>query len=101
MNAAELPLTPATRRAVYVRDGGMCVFEGCERDHYLECHHIIPWELGGPTVVENLLLLCWEHHTMVHKGGWGLEGDAGPHMTWIRPDGTVFEPRVRVTIDTS
>jgi hypothetical protein len=48
----------------------------------------------------NLQLVCWTHHTLLHEGGWSLEGEAGPKVTWVRPDGTPFEPRVRVTLDT-
>ncbi len=94
-------VTPALRRAVEERDGGRCTFPGCEREIYLECHHIIHRAQGGPNVASNLLLLCWTHHTLVHEGGWSLRGEAGPRVTWVRPDGTPFEPRVRVVLDTS
>ncbi len=55
---------------------------------------------GGPTVLSNLVLLCWKHHKLVHEQKWSLRGEAGPHVEWIRPDGTPFEPRVRVSLDT-
>ncbi|MEX2393787.1 MAG: HNH endonuclease signature motif containing protein, partial [Actinomycetota bacterium] len=70
-------------------------------DVYLEVHHIKPREEGGPTVLCNLVLLCWDHHEDLHERGWSVLGDAGPNMTWVRPDGTIYEPRVRVTLDTS
>ena len=38
---------------------------------------------------------------MLPSEAGSLEGEAGPRITWIRPDGTPFEPRVRVTLDTS
>jgi hypothetical protein len=94
-------IPPHKRRAVEERDGGICAFPSCEMDHFLECHHIIPWADGGPTEVENLLLTCWKHHKLVHDEGWSLRGDAGPHIEWHRPDGSLFEPRVRVVLDTS
>jgi hypothetical protein len=94
-------ISPALRRAVEARDHGMCVFPGCEMAAFLECHHIVHYADGGPTSLENLVLLCWKHHTLVHEDHWGLTGDGGPNITWLRPDGTIFEPRVRVTLDTS
>lgn len=94
-------ISPALRRAVEERDGGQCTFPGCGRDSYLECHHIIHVADNGPTVLWNLVLVCWTHHTLIHEGGWSLSGEAGPHITWLRPDGTPFEPRVRVVLDTS
>ena len=83
------------------RDGGVCTFPGCESSHFLECHHIVHFARGGPTELWNLQLTCWTHHTLLHEGKWSLRGEASRNNTWIRPDGTPFEPRVRVTLDTS
>ncbi len=94
-------IPPNLRRAVEVRDRGMCVFPGCESKIYLECHHVVPVAEKGPTVLSNLVLLCWNHHNLVHEHHWSLAGEAGPNIKWIRPNGTIFEPRVRVTLDTS
>jgi len=94
-------VSPAMRRAVEVRDHGECVFPGCGLDRYLECHHILPVARGGPTELANLVLLCWKHHKLVHEGRWAMTGEAGTHATWLRPDGSPFEPRVRVSLDTS
>jgi len=87
------------RRAVEVRDHGTCVFPECGSKAYLECHHIIEVAGGGPTTIDNLVLVCWNHHNLVHEKHWGLAGEAGPNIKWVRPNGTIFEPRVRV--DTS
>jgi hypothetical protein len=92
---------PALRRAVLARDHGMCVFPGCEMTAFIEVHHIVHYADGGPTSLPNLLTLCWRHHELVHEGHWSLSGEAGPKITWVRPDGTILEPRVRVTLDTS
>ncbi len=94
-------IPPNLRRAVEVRDHAKCVFPGCESNRYLECHHVVPVAENGPTVLSNLVTLCWNHHNLVHEHHWSLHGEAGPNITWIRPDGTIFEPRVRVTLDTS
>jgi hypothetical protein len=39
---------------------------------WCDAHHILPWERGGPTSVENCALLCRRHHVLVHEGGWIL-----------------------------
>jgi hypothetical protein len=59
-------------------------FDACQ------VHHVIPWDDGGPTDLENLAPLCSEHHHMVHEGGWKLTLNPDRIATWTRPDGTVF-----------
>ena len=63
----------AQRRALRRRDGG-CRFPGCTMRRYVQAHHIWHWEDGGPTDLDNLLLLCSFHHHLVHEGGWQLTG---------------------------
>jgi hypothetical protein len=43
---------------------------------WLEVHHIIHWEDGGPTDVWNLVCLCPRHHRAHHRGELGITGDA-------------------------
>jgi hypothetical protein len=63
---------PAQRTALAVRDGG-CVFPGCDRPlAWCEAHHLVHWLDGGPTDLDNLVLLCRAHHRAVHEGGWRL-----------------------------
>ena len=44
---------------------------GCG-EHYAVCqaHHIRPRSQGGPTDIDNLMLLCWGCHDKVHHHGW-------------------------------
>ncbi|MGI9648567.1 MAG: DUF222 domain-containing protein [Acidimicrobiia bacterium] len=57
-----------TRRALLIRDGG-CRFDGCDRPApWCDAHHVIHWADGGPTDLDNLVLLCRSHHRMVHEG---------------------------------
>ncbi|MEK7253056.1 MAG: HNH endonuclease signature motif containing protein, partial [Actinomycetota bacterium] len=60
---------PATiRRALIARDGG-CTHPGCDRPHrWCDAHHIVHWADGGPTSLDNLRLLCRQHHRMTHEG---------------------------------
>jgi Domain of unknown function (DUF222)/HNH endonuclease len=50
------------RRAVTARDRG-CAHPGCDRPvSWCEIHHVVPWEDGGPTSLDNLVMLCKAHH---------------------------------------
>ena len=60
----------ALRLAIAIRDQH-CRFPGCDRPpSWCEAHHVIPWEVGGPTNQHNLVLLCSRHHHLIHKPGW-------------------------------
>jgi hypothetical protein len=94
--ARQVATVPAsTRRAVEARDGHRCTFPGCDRDVFLQIHHIVHRAKGGSHEVSNLQLVCWTHHALIHEGGWSVRGPAGPGCTWVRPDGTTFGARMR------
>lgn len=61
-------VSQAQRRTLRIRDGG-CQFPSCQRVSHLEAHHVTPWSLGGPTDLDNLILLCRFHHMSCHEGG--------------------------------
>ena len=62
--------TKALRTAVIVRDQH-CRFPGCDRPPgWSEIHHVVAWQHGGPTDLDNLVLLCGHHHHVVHRPGW-------------------------------
>jgi hypothetical protein len=74
-------------RAIY----RCCAFAGCDVVfERCEIHHILPWELGGPTDLINMVPLCSRHHHVVHDGGWQLELDTDRTLTIRQPDGQVF-----------
>jgi hypothetical protein len=98
-DATRVAVPVATRRKVEARDAGTCTFPGCHNDVFLECHHIVHRAKGGSNDASNLQLVCWKHHTLIHEGGWSIRGEAGHRSTWVRPDGTAFQPRVN--FDTS
>ena len=63
-------VSPRLRRALERRDRH-CSFPGCRVDvSRTHAHHVNPWESGGATDVDNLVLLCPLHHHYVHEGGW-------------------------------
>jgi hypothetical protein len=91
-------VTPALWVALVLRDQH-CAFPGCTRPPSMcHGHHIVHWVDGGPTALANLVLLCGEHHRVVHHTPWAvrLAADDRPeflppprresqvHRAWIR-----------------
>jgi len=71
------------RRAITARDGG-CAAPACSIPApWCEAHHIEHWENGGPTSVENGVLLCSHHHHAVHSGTWDISVRDG--IPWFIP----------------
>jgi hypothetical protein len=87
---------PWIRKALHARDRG-CRFPGCHTPAaWTDGHHLIPWAEGGPTDIDNLLLLCRFHHGLVHEGGWSVNVDAGSGaVTATRPDGRLYDIVIR------
>lgn len=88
------------RLALSVRDV-CCQFPGCRSRRRCDAHHIRPWSQGGATDMDNLILLCRRHHTVVHKYQLRIErtGAAfagamrGPAaFTFHLPDGSQLLP---------
>ena len=79
------------RRELLQRDGG-CTFPGCGTRAFVDGHHVWPWEWGGRTALENLIMACHFHHKLVHEGGWRVQLDRDQRAEWYRPDGSRYEP---------
>lgn len=73
------------RRLLMARDR-TCRFPGCGATRYLHAHHVVHWEDGGPTDLDNLVLLCNHHHTVVHQG-WDLRPAGAGRWTFHAPSG--------------
>jgi len=74
-------VSPSQRTALAVRDGG-CRFPGCARPPaWCEAHHRRHWLHGGPTDLNNLVLLCRAHHRAVHEGHQHLHPPHRQHPT--------------------
>jgi hypothetical protein len=73
----------AQAEALLVRDGG-CAFPGCDHPaEWAERHHVKPWLIGGPTDIDNLVLLCSYHHRRFEHQGWEIRMRAG--VPWFIP----------------
>jgi hypothetical protein len=58
--------SPALWKALIARDQH-CQAPGCDRPpDSCQAHHIVHWTRGGPTNLQNLQLLCWNHHRHRH-----------------------------------
>ncbi len=81
--------TKAQRRALLARDGG-CRFGQCAAPrHELHAHHIHHVEHGGHTSLENMVLLCEQHHRLVHEGGFALARLPDGQLELRRPDNSL------------
>jgi len=68
------------RSALVARDGG-CRFPGCRAPvSWCDAHHIRARIDEGPTVIDNLLLLCRRCHRRVHRFRWRIR---------LQSDGTI------------
>lgn len=71
------------RQAITARDGG-CAAPDCPIPApWCEAHHIQHWQHGGPTSVQNGVLLCSHHHHAVHSAAWEISVEDG--VPWFIP----------------
>ena len=63
------------RRALEYRHPS-CAVPGCGATRGLHAHHIRHWEDGGPTELDNLVLVCPYHHRLHHRGVITITGPA-------------------------
>jgi hypothetical protein len=83
-------VTGALKKAVYARDRA-CTFPGCHHTRFLDVHHVKHWAAGGETSLDNLLLLCTSHHSLVHEGGFSIQRHRDGRYFFARPDGRPIE----------
>ena len=76
----------AIKRALIARDKS-CAFPGCHHTRFVDAHHIEHWSAGGETSLDNLMLLCSQHHKLVHEGGFTIQRDYQNRWFFKRPDG--------------
>ncbi|WP_062388952.1 HNH endonuclease signature motif containing protein [Demequina iriomotensis] len=67
---AERLYTPAQRRAIAQRDRG-CAWCGAPPSH-CDVHHIRHWVHGGPTDLDNGIMLCVACHHWIHRDQWAI-----------------------------
>jgi hypothetical protein len=82
-------IPPAIRRALWIRDQG-CRFPGCMNQRYVHGHHIKHWLHGGPTSLDNLVLLCAWHHRRLHEAGFSAVLLSDGELEVRTPAGTLL-----------
>lgn len=86
-------VSPRMRKALEERDR-ICVFPGCDRKKFTQGHHILHWTRDrGETKLENLALLCFHHHRLMHEGGFTMRAEADMTFTFFKPDGSKIPQR--------
>ncbi|HEX9761619.1 MAG TPA: DUF222 domain-containing protein [Acidimicrobiia bacterium] len=86
------------RRQLEYRDCGICRFPGCGNTRWLQAHHIQHWADGGPTDLDNLILLCGHHHRYLHEHRWHITGTPNTQVVFRRPDWQPY-PQTRARLD--
>ncbi len=77
--------TKAVRRALQDRDQ-CCRFPGCTRRRNLTPHHVKEHANGGPTTASNLVMLCAEHHGLIHRKHWTITGNPNGELHFLPPN---------------
>ena len=71
LGMARRKASPTQRAALIARDRA-CI--GCgAKAAWCQSHHIVHWQDGGPTNVDNMCLLCSRCHHNVHDRNWQIE----------------------------
>jgi hypothetical protein len=83
--------TPAMMRQLRYRDGE-CRFPGCGARRFTQAHHVVWWGEGGTTDLDNLVLVCFFHHKLVHEHGWSLHREPDGSVNWLKSDGSSYVP---------
>lgn len=73
----ERAFTSHQRRAIGLRDGG-CLIPGCHvAATWCEIHHVQEHAQGGPTHIDNGVMLCFFHHRTLDTSGWAVRMNHG------------------------
>ena len=61
-------VAPEKMKRILATQTDTCTIEGCNIPaSWCDAHHIHHWADGGETKIENMVLLCRRHHTMIHN----------------------------------
>lgn len=60
--------SPSMRRVVFQRDKATCQY--CGETSKVGIDHVVPYALGGPTRVHNLVVACRGCNTRKHRNTW-------------------------------
>jgi hypothetical protein len=99
---------PALFTALVLRDGHCRLVDGCDRGpQWCDAHHVVPWEDGGETSLDNMVLACSRHHHhLLHRQRWRQHlADDGTltittqdGRTWTTTPEGAAHPRLRLAV---
>ena len=81
--------TEAQTNALKARYGGC--FHCLAHPDMCQGHHIKPVSQGGPTNIDNMVLICWDCHQRIHHYQWQIRTRRGRH-TLHPPERTRYGP---------
>ena len=85
---AQRVVTDSLFDTLMIRDHG-CRWAGCGIPAGgCDAHHATHWLDHGETEPDNLILLCWYHHHLLHEQHWSIEPLGGGHFTLHDPRGS-------------
>jgi hypothetical protein len=86
MGRSKRVATRDQRRALAIRDRH-CRFPSCRRQpQWCDAHHVEGWvESLGETNIDNLILLCRRHHTLMHNSRWTITRTADGEFEFTHP----------------
>lgn len=90
-SAATSLFTETQRQLIAARDRH-CVFPGCRMPPgHCDVHHRHARADGGDRSLDNGVLLCRRHHTLLHRDDWTLRRpDDGGRWVAVAPDGRIL-----------
>jgi hypothetical protein len=63
-----------------------CAFPGCRRPPIAcDAHHIDHWIDGGTTCLDNMVLLCRAHHSVIHATAWQVRLNPHDRLPEFKP----------------
>ncbi len=92
LHGSDLVHSRVTRCASYpqmralIKRSKHCQYPGCSATRELQGHHIIHDARGGKAVLDNMILLCPRHHTLLHDHHM-LASGTGANPSSPTPDG--------------
>lgn len=83
-------LSEQVKRLIRTRDV-TCGFPGCDVPaHRCDIDHIVAWEDGGRSTLDNLIPLCRRHHSVKHSTRWRSESRPDGSILWTSPTGATY-----------
>ncbi|AKE40652.1 hypothetical protein UL82_02135 [Corynebacterium kutscheri] len=75
--------SPTLHRMIRAREQSVCAHPDCDTPaEYCEANHIRPWIEGGPTGVNNIVMVCTHHHRQLTNGEAEVHLEADGTIIW-------------------